>query len=457
VKNAKTFGELFITHVENFTWHWDDEGSGGKLAVSFWHPNAPTIPEGYKALGTVALPAWGSDNLPTNSSHKVKEHTVAVCVRENPDVPSPDGKPALADPVDYAWVWSDKGTGSKYAEALWRPVAPEGYVAMGLVASKDSYDKPPLDAVTCVREDLTYRAEASEKPVYKDTGTGGKHDLSVWRNSVPSKYVDSRDSARVLLSPNTYTAHTSYDRPRHLPDMHVLCLPLPSEKSKTPTRPALEDRDRPAGQTPEALVGTVWVPFTAVKDEDRSTEWKLANSPFYRIERKVSWSLLSFINNDTDTAQSVTDTVTTGIEKETIDTFSVNTGFSYSGNGGFSIGVISASVTTTFSLELGFSRSKSSKELESHSVARTLQVPAKHAGAMWVGTSTLQVTRGDKSLVAEPLIFHDNNFHYDQFPDATTPETEVKIPQQVVTAPAQSRSSKPTAGAGKGSTATKRS
>ncbi|MEE2041151.1 Vps62-related protein [Nocardiopsis sp. CT-R113] len=456
VYNARVFGELVITHVDNASWHWDDRGAGGRRA-SFWQPN---LPPDYRRLGTMVIPDRGTHNLPYDGPERTKEHTVALCVRENHPVPPAGRKPALADPVDYEWVWDDSDTGSKYGGALWRPTPPEGYVAMGLVASDNSHDKPPLDAVVCVREDLTFPAVASDEPVYDDKGAGGKHTLSVWRNNVPPTYYDNSDSTRVLIAPNTYTGHASHDKPTFLPEMRVLCLPIPSEKSAKPPKPSLEDRTRPHGRTPETLTNLVWLPFTAVEDKHRSTEWKLANSPFYRVERKVSWSLLSFIDNDTSTTQSVTDTVTTGVEKESTNTFSVNTGLEISATSGVSVGIINVSVTSTVSLELGFSHARSVKELESHSVSRTLQAPADHAAAVWVGTHTLQVTRDDRSLVAEPVTFHGNSFHYDQFPDAPTAE-----PASANTAAAPAKAAevgsptKPIAAAGSGKAAanTKRS
>lgn len=442
VYNARYFGELSITHVDTANWHWDDRGAGGRR-TSFWQPN---LPPGYRRLGTVVLTDRGSHNLPYDGPERTRDHTVALCVKQNPKVSSPDGRPALADPVGYEWVWDDTSTGARYKGALWRPTPPEGYVAMGLVASDNSHEKPPLDAVVCVREDLTHTAVASEASVYDDQGTGGKHALSVWRNDVPPKYLDGGDSTHVLIAPNTYTAHASHDRPKHLPDMRVLCLPVPSDKAPRPTKPTVDGHHSPPSMTPEVLTNVVWLPFTAVRDDDRTTEWKLVNSPFYRVERKVSWSLLQFLNNDTDVTQSVSDTVTTGLEKETIDTFNVNTGFSYSGTSGFSVSVVNVSVTTSFSLELGFSRSSASKELESHSVTRTLQVPANHSAAMWVGTNTLQVTRDDKSLVAEPVTFHGNSFHFDQYPDAPEEgDSGANTVQTRITQPAAGSSGKATA------------
>ncbi|MFD6115497.1 hypothetical protein ACFWG0_36170 [Streptomyces yangpuensis] len=60
MEKSMVFGELELAFTDQYIWRWDDEDTGGKHWVSFWHPKPP---QGFHALGTVALPAWGSDNL----------------------------------------------------------------------------------------------------------------------------------------------------------------------------------------------------------------------------------------------------------------------------------------------------------------------------------------------------------------------------------------------------------
>ncbi|MFD5419131.1 hypothetical protein ACFWJT_14020 [Streptomyces sp. NPDC127069] len=117
--------------------------------------------------------------------------------------------------------------------------------------------------------------------------------------------------------------------------------------------PKLTGRTRPADRTPETTVNAVWVPFVAVKDADKSASWKLANSPLYRIERRASWYMDRFVNNTTGSPQSISETVTVGVEKDRNVTFSAEVGISVSAQVGVNSGVASASVTTTYSLAVG--------------------------------------------------------------------------------------------------------
>ncbi|MEU9993704.1 Vps62-related protein [Streptomyces sp. NPDC048045] len=410
---SRAFGDLTLAFTDQFTWSWDDEDSRGKYWVSFWHPTAP---EGFHALGTVAIPAWGSANLnPKTGAEKIEDHVVALCVKET-GKPAAGQKPALARPAGYEKIWTDVGTGSKYKGSIWRPLAPEGYVAMGCVVPKDTYDKPPLDAVMCVREDLTFGASA--KQVYTDKGTGGKIDLSVWSNIVPPSYVDNTDGAtRVLIAANTFTAHAAYDQPFHLPDMHVLCVPMPVEKPALGSYPQLVDRARPAEKTPDVAANALWVPFTAFTDTAKSVPWKLANSPFYKVQRKTSWTLLEHLSNDMAVERRISKTTNTGIEKTSQDTFNAKTGISVSSTAGISLDPFNASVTTTFSLELGYERMTSLKEFESSSTTWELSALPNTSSAAWIGSNSIQVTRADGSPVSAPLTYVAGSIHYSQYPN----------------------------------------
>lgn len=413
-EKSKAFGELTLAYTDKLTWCWDDEDSGGKHWVSFWQPVAP---EGFKVLGTVAIPAWGSANLnPGTPNEKIKDHVVAMVVKETPGVPSATGKPPLAAPTDYEKVWQDSGTGTKYKGMIWRPIPPKGYVAMGCVTPKDSYDKPPLDAVVCVREDLTFGSNA--KWIYSDAGAGGKEDLSVWRNVVPPSYVDNTDGrTRALIAPNTFAAHNAYNQPQWLPEMRVLCLPMPVEEPVRSPYPELTNHSQPASKTPEVPANAVWVPFTAITDTAKSTPWKLENSPFYKLERKAAWSLVRHLNNNTQIVQKVTEAVTLGVEKEQVSSFTAAVGVAFTATAGVSSGFASAEVSTTYSLELGFGTSTGLKEIESRQVTKELSAPPGTAAAVWVGSSTIQVVRADNTRVGPPVTFKGETDYYDQYPD----------------------------------------
>ena len=85
--------------------------------------------------------------------------TVIVLTAENDDPKNP----LLKHPVDYTnigvinyWTPFDSGVPTYYL-AVWAPVAPQGYVPLGMAATMaseiKSFKPPPLDAVMCLRAD----------------------------------------------------------------------------------------------------------------------------------------------------------------------------------------------------------------------------------------------------------------------------------------------------------------
>lgn len=109
-----------MVYVDKFESVWDWHGS-------FYRP---LVSEGYHALGYVGQKGHGAARGFTFAAREFE--------------PS-----ALAAPVDYSFVWWDKGTGVAGDHAFWKPIPPPGYVCLGLV--EWNHIKPPLDLIRCVR------------------------------------------------------------------------------------------------------------------------------------------------------------------------------------------------------------------------------------------------------------------------------------------------------------------
>ena len=85
-----------------------------------------------------------------------------------------------AFPIDFEMIWAaDVDT-----VTFWKPVAPDGYVAIGNVVTKDS-TKPCLDSVVCIREDLTETAPMPPAAAWRSSRrfrTIGNGRFSIIRN-----------------------------------------------------------------------------------------------------------------------------------------------------------------------------------------------------------------------------------------------------------------------------------
>jgi len=142
-------GEITITVVTEFELQWEDKGSGGKMNGSFWRPKAT---EGYYILGGYAQRGY------------VAAPDGAVIAVKAPFGP-------IQHPMAYERIWTDEGSGAHTEGSFWRPIPPEGYVALGIFCQK-GYLEPEIEAMVCVHENLVIKGRALEKElVWNDKGT----------------------------------------------------------------------------------------------------------------------------------------------------------------------------------------------------------------------------------------------------------------------------------------------
>lgn len=160
---AVTNGEptLLVSTTSNYNWIYDDKGSGSDMDVSIYRP-APTT-DGYFIIGDYAQ---GDYSSPTGSS------LIVMAVNDNP------ASPLLAAPVRYEQVWNDKKSGGDHDGSVWRPVAPDGYLALGFVAN-NGYDQPDIPNYRCLRKDLVEDTTAGGL-IWNDKGSGASMDVSLY-------------------------------------------------------------------------------------------------------------------------------------------------------------------------------------------------------------------------------------------------------------------------------------
>lgn len=372
-----TFGQLVLAFTDLFDYRWDDRGSGGNRDVTFYHPRAP---EGLRAVGGLAVPNYDNPD----------RRNWAICIK------AADGFPgAVAAPVDFACIWDDGGSGADRDGSCWRPIPPEGYVALGDVF-QSGYDKPSGDIIWCVHKDLVADGVIGAS-IYDDGGTGARRDFSAWEINTMAGFVNEK---RVQIDANTYRGHDTHDRPNVTPK--VLCLPFPAYTGPLPVLPELTDFKQPAAETEAACDHHVIVPFTAVEDKDYDVAWKVANSPFYTIERWTNFQLELYDNNQQQAPHTVETEITVGVSKSSSETFEHTTGISITFEAGISF-IKEAKISGTISYSFGYSSSTSVEAFREKTVKLNLTAPGKHAAALWAPRTAFQLVRGDDSNVGPPL------------------------------------------------------
>lgn len=392
---AVTFGALKLMFTDIFDYRWSDIGSGGDYDVGFYKPHPPA--DGFRSLGSIGIK--GYDN-PNNQQW-------ALCISASESDPD-----AVREPIRYDWVWNDDGSGADNDGACWRPVAPEGYVALGDVFVSTHDSEPSKEDVWCVRADLVGDGIIDEW-IWDDAGTGSNDDFSAWSISPMNVFISE---TQILIAPNTFFGCQSHDRPAAA--VKVLKLNPPTENAAIPPVPSLPSRARPESQSTQVWDRKVTLPFTAIVDNQHDLAWKVAYSPFYVLERWVNFELAAFEDNGSEVPHEIEVKVEAGVSKQQTDTFTHEVGISVSYESGIKAGPVSTKVSGTLSYKFGYQTATQIGSFRSEAITTKLTTPAQHSAAMWAPRHAFQLVRRDGSKVSEPLVLDDNvpDFYVRQFP-----------------------------------------
>ena len=383
------FGDLILGFTTEFSWRWDDGGSGGSYDGSFFHPEPPS---GFHALGSLGFK--GYDNPDGKYA--------SLCVKEA----SSGGKAALSSPAGYELIWADSGSGARADGSCWRPIPKSGYVALGDVFQR-GYGKPSISDVMCVSRELVAEGLVGDR-IWIDRNTGAHQDFGSWAVQVYTGFKDTTDG---VFAVGTFTSRggtDAHNKPSASPVVWNLRLPLPTTSGPNAKKPSLEGRTSPPTTTNAVVDRIVTVPYTCIQDKSsrKPLKWIVEHTPFYNVERSVSYDLVNFLDNTTESEQNVFTEVTTGISKETSDTFSISTGISVEATSGVSVHGVGGSVSVTMSVELGYSHSNTVAAFRQETDNVTLTVSPGQAGAVWTEKHTLGVRRGnDGARVSRPISF----------------------------------------------------
>ena len=167
---------------------WDSQGTLTRDRISLWLPDLSAGMLTRRNRQRICLGAYGVSGS-FQPPNKAKSGQAGECMgAEVTDlnalrISSSDELAVMLDalcprPVRYRQVYSLKS--SKVPLFAWTPVAPAGYVALGMVVCNDG-QPPPLTAIRCVPAGWVVRADAATfVKLWDDSGTGGK-SCSIWR------------------------------------------------------------------------------------------------------------------------------------------------------------------------------------------------------------------------------------------------------------------------------------
>lgn len=396
VSKSCTFGELELAFSTNLKLAWTTWGGHCHHAASFFNPEIESGDNPFYGLGSYPIKKATDPGKPDSSS------IAALMVRAAPGA-GKDGLPPLAAPVGWDWLWNDSHSRSRMDGTCWKPVPPKGYTALGAYFKSDHGSAPAANDPTvmvCVRDDLLALMPAAEE-LWNDSGSGHHGDLAAW---APKPEPPELEEGVMYVSTGTFVTSGSYgSEPKD--ELNVLYLPANSSgKAVEPPVPAMTGFSRPPNPTPVPDY-EVQVPFTAVNDPGKSTAWKIAESPFYTLQRRTRYYCIEFHENHTGSSHMLTYELTTGLTKERSKQFEAKVGVTVSAEGGVSFlgsgGKVSASLTTEF----GWTSSSAETEMRSETRKLEFEAPAKHAVTLWRQEYYFVVLRGTGKQTPGELAF----------------------------------------------------
>ncbi|MFW9083644.1 Vps62-related protein [Pseudomonas sp. P2758] len=284
-----TVDNLLINFTTEFQRVWTCNSSTAK-PCAFWRPTpAPDLLPGYFPLGDVAIS--GDGNI--NGGRIV----AVVCEGPAASADAQRGK-ALSPPEDFEQVWSDTGS-NPAGGTLWLPLAQEGYVALGLVCSIND-EKPSLNAVRCVREDLVTAASVGAL-IWDDQGSRANQGFSVWSVDPPLA-----EAGEINFAPGTFVSSNNHDRPVTDVEVYSLRMQIPVEINPGPELPILSGFAAPEAHEPTQPTQVAKLPWFAVEDHGQPPAQRLRESPYYYLQRTDRYVLIGSSHNQGDKNSLVT-------------------------------------------------------------------------------------------------------------------------------------------------------
>ncbi|XP_062209841.1 hypothetical protein At1g04090-like [Phragmites australis] len=140
-KGTICIGELDVVNITKFRSIWSCSGA------TFYEPEE--IPDGFHCLGHYA------------QQNDRSLQGFLLVAREVASQQLINSRPALEKPLDYSLVWTSADLNeddNSDCGCIWSPSPPDGYNALGYVVTKGP-KKPSVEAVRCVRRDLTDACE----------------------------------------------------------------------------------------------------------------------------------------------------------------------------------------------------------------------------------------------------------------------------------------------------------
>ncbi|MDD1137093.1 Vps62-related protein [Pseudomonas sp. TNT2022 ID233] len=403
---------LLINFTSEFNRIWTSNGSRAKPAT-FWRPApAPDLLPGYFPLGDILIP--------NNTSINGESVAAVVCEGALQEDGNTRGK-ALSRPTDFELVWKESGAGSATRTSIWRPIAPQGYVALGMTCSSD-HGKPSLNAIRCVRADLVVSADLGDL-VWDDKGSGATLNFSAWSINPPTA-----EAGEICFAPGTFIGAPSHNKPATGPFAYALQIQIPVQVSAPAEPPVLTTHLNPESGAAK-VTQIARLPWFAVRDYAQPNDG-FHHSRHYDLKRTDQYVLVGYGRNTTEQAQSIKWTAPRAQNAAAMRLFNRHTAVEFTK--AWPAAMLSDIRATKFSacLPRSFTHTETSSNEWSESDSRVvIAMAAKHKSvAVYQMESHYELVREDGTEVTVPLGYTDDTrFVMSEYPPEAV-ETATLMP-----------------------------
>ncbi len=416
---------LLIKFTNKYTWRYnDDENNADNYIGAFWQPNlSEDTTHKYTNDGWYAVGSY-FQGLPSSSDYNNLIST------NHPMVLIKDSKNAglLAAPTSYTQRWHNHGSGGMYDGAVWKPVCPTGFVALGDVTGVED-DTPDTKAMRCIDESYTVEGSIGSR-VYDNYGGWDDTELSIYQIVSPSSVTKPVDEDRMVLPAGTFVGCTSYDVNTCDTDtVHVLLIPVPVvEKSENVYEPKLTDYQPFEGDPNRPkFFSRVRLPFTLIPslypEVDTSVggsvtiDYLVNNSPFCYLQRQETYKSLNVADNRQNSETgTLSYSMTESFSQTDTDTFSQKVGLKITVGGEASLFGSGGEWKVELSTEFQWTQSTATTFGTSTTTSSSFTVPAGVYAQVIQVITQFQAVLVNGSAVGAPMAGGQNTVKYLQYP-----------------------------------------
>jgi hypothetical protein len=388
----------FTTEFHSITSTQTSASNPGNL----WRPApAPDVLPGFFPLGDVIASEDGDING--------KRVVAVVCEGDLQSGDSAQTK-ALSPPDDYEQLWRDSN--SKQGGAMWRPIAPDGYIALGVVCSRGD-EKPPLHAVRCVRADLVISSRVGNS-IWNNWDSGAEESFSAYQVEPPVPAA-----GEIYFAPGTFIGFKKDSQSSILVEAFSLRMEIPLKINPAPTPPVLSGFESPSSLEPSQATQIATIPWFAVKDIALRPIDQFRTSPYYYLNRTDHYVLIGHSHNTGDEESAFKWTAGRVLVSNVLQIFIRETSIQVQTE--WTSGTSDAGQPVNFSAKLSesFIHNETSSSGWSNSKTETVEaiVPPNKMVAVYQLQSHYDLLREDGTEAAVNFSYADRGrFHFTEYP-----------------------------------------